>query len=72
MTFTELIHEVLHLPRSQQQELWSVLQAALTDEPDPPPLRSLLELEGVGAELWQGRDAQSYVNELRSEWDERP
>lgn len=34
--------------------------------------RSLLELEGLGAELWSGRDAQEYVGRLRREWDERP
>lgn len=34
--------------------------------------RSLLELEGLGAELWEGVDAQEYVNELRREWDHRP
>lgn len=34
--------------------------------------RSLLELEGLGAEIWKGIDAQEYVNQLRSEWDHRP
>jgi hypothetical protein len=34
--------------------------------------RSLLELEGLGAEIWQGIDAQEYVNKLRQEWDHRP
>ena len=34
--------------------------------------RSLLELEGLGAEIWQGTDAQKYVDELRAEWDQRP
>jgi hypothetical protein len=34
--------------------------------------RSLLELEGLGAELWQRIDAQKYVDQLRSEWDQRP
>lgn len=34
--------------------------------------RSLLELEGLGAELWEGMDAQEYVNQLRDEWDNRP
>jgi hypothetical protein len=33
------------------------------------PQRSLLELEGLGAEIWQGIDAQEYVNELRKELD---
>jgi hypothetical protein len=37
-----------------------------------PSQRSLLELEGLGAEIWQGIDAQDYVNELRKEWDHRP
>jgi len=40
------------------------------DDPDAP--HSLLELEGLGAELWQGRDAQEYVNELRDEWNYPP
>jgi hypothetical protein len=34
--------------------------------------RSLLELEGLGEEIWQGIDPQAYVNELRKEWDQRP
>jgi hypothetical protein len=37
-----------------------------------PHSRSLLELEGLGEEIWQGIDSQVYVNELRSEWDHRP
>jgi hypothetical protein len=31
--------------------------------------RSVMELHGKGAELWQGVDAATYVDELRSEWD---
>jgi hypothetical protein len=34
--------------------------------------RSIMELEGLGAEIWEGVDAQQYVNELRKEWDHRP
>lgn len=33
--------------------------------------RSLLELEGLGAELWGSVDAQAYVDRLREEWDGR-
>lgn len=39
---------------------------ARTDRP-----RSLLELEGLGAEIWQGVDAQEYVDGLRQEWNGR-
>jgi hypothetical protein len=29
---------------------------------------SLMELEGLGKEIWAGEDAQAYVNRLRDEW----
>jgi hypothetical protein len=34
--------------------------------------RSLLELEGLGADIWQGIDPAEYVNRLRDEWSEHP
>ena len=46
-------------------------ELAATGQPNQPK-RSLLELEGLGAEIWQGVDAQEYVNKLRREWDNRP
>jgi hypothetical protein len=45
---------------------------AATMGSDTPHSRSLLELEGLGEEIWQGIDPQAYVNELRKEWDQRP
>jgi hypothetical protein len=33
--------------------------------------RSILELRGLGAEIWKGVDAQDYVDELRDEWGDR-
>ncbi len=35
------------------------------------PKHSIMELHGLGAEIWQGIDAQEYVNKLRQEWDHR-
>lgn len=37
-----------------------------------PLERSLLELEGLGADIWQGIDGQAYVQGLREEWDCSP
>jgi len=37
-----------------------------------PQERSLLELEGLGAALWDGVDAQAFVDALRNEWERRP
>lgn len=36
---------------------------------DAPPTRRLLELEGLGSEIWTGLDVGKYIDELRSEWD---
>lgn len=30
---------------------------------------SWLDIVGVGKEIWQGEDAQEYVNRLRDEWE---
>ena len=38
-------------------------------EPAEKPERSIMELHGLGKEIWKGIDAQGYVNELRKEWD---
>jgi hypothetical protein len=32
--------------------------------------RSLRELRGLGAEIWQGIDPDAYVQKLRDEWDQ--
>lgn len=35
------------------------------------PKRNIMDLHGLGADLWRGIDAQEYVNELRREWEHR-
>ena len=47
-------------------------EAAAGDVGAAGPARSLLQLEGLGADLWAGRDAQESVDQLRREWSGRP
>ncbi len=49
-----------------------VLEGVAVESSDVPKPYSLLDLEGVGAELWKGVDAQEYVNLIRDEWESRP
>lgn len=75
-TRIEAIYEQHIKPLAEAEQLQLVelivhqLAAVAADEPQKQ--RSLLELEGLGAEMWQGIDAQQYVEELRKEWDHRP
>lgn len=32
------------------------------------PRRSITELRGLGKEIWQGQDAQEYVDQERDSW----
>ncbi len=55
----------------------TVVMHYLSQEEAEQPKRSIMELEGLGAEIWKDQkgallDAQEYVNELRREWDHRP
>jgi hypothetical protein len=53
--------------RLQLVELIARDLAAGPIEPVEKPKRSLMELHGLGKEIWEGIDAQEYVNELRKE-----
>ena len=35
----------------------------------PASAPSLMDLEGLGKEIWAGEDAQAYVSRLRDEWN---
>ncbi len=50
--------------RSVAQEVTILLAQAL----DRPAGRSILELRGLGKELWRGVDAGSYVMSERAAW----
>ena len=68
-------HEVRHLAESLTpdeqmrliQELSSLIRQRVTMTPKPK--RSILELEGLGKEVWNGIDAQEYVNQERDSWN---
>jgi plasmid stability protein len=50
--------------RSISQEVTILLTHAL----EPPAARSILELRGLGKELWRGLDAATHVADERAGW----
>jgi hypothetical protein len=62
------------LPAAERLELISLIASELAADRGAPQdgrKHHLIELEGLGKEIWEGIDAQEYVNRLRDEWDER-
>jgi plasmid stability protein len=51
--------------RSVAQEVTGLLAAAL----DSPQALSIMDLQGLGAALWQGVDAAAHVETERASWD---
>lgn len=71
MTLQEMIAKVPELSVEERKQLMHTLIDSIA-ETNTPKKHSIMELEGLGAEIWEGIDAQEYVNQLRSEWDHRP
>lgn len=72
-TVEEIYQEYIKpLPDKEKLRLIAKVSSVLAETEIERPKRSLLELEGLGKEIWEGIDAQEYVNELRNEWDHRP
>lgn len=72
MSIEAIIEEIRVLPIDERKRLIALIVDTLTEstaDVQPKRKRSILEFEGVGAEMWQGIDAQAYVNRLRDEWD---
>ena len=51
--------------RSVAQEVTQLLSQAL----EAPRPSSILDLQGLGKELWQGKDAAGHVDDERAAWD---
>jgi hypothetical protein len=73
------IHEIYErhirwLPIRERLRLLALIGEGLSREAELPPdrpRRSLMELQGLGKEIWEGVDAQEYVDELRGKRTDR-
>jgi hypothetical protein len=74
MSVQEMIREAQTLSVNERKQLIKALVDMLTEssESRPERKRGLREFRGLGAHLYDGTDAQTYVNRVRSEWDDRP
>lgn len=71
MSVIEIMQQAQGLSPQERKQLAMLLVESL-EVSEPKPKRRISELRGLGKELWKGIDAQEYVDQLRSEWDDRP
>jgi hypothetical protein len=77
-TYQEVLNQILSQVQDLQpddqlrllEELAALVRQQITASEEP--LHSFLELEGLGQEVWEGIDAQEYVNQERASWNGYP
>ncbi|MGQ9625393.1 MAG: hypothetical protein ACUVV0_00615 [Anaerolineae bacterium] len=69
MGYKELLSRVRQLDLIEQLRLLEELVASVRRRLTTRPRRNIMELQGLGKEIWQGIDAQEYVRQERASWD---
>ncbi len=69
--YETILREVEALSEAEQLQLVAQVRARLHGHASSEleSSTSILELQGLGSEIWRGRDAQDYVNHERSSWN---
>jgi hypothetical protein len=70
MTINDMLEIIPTLSLSERKQLLHALVDSFSDASDKSK-RSILEFAGIGAELYDGTDAQDYIKQMRDEWDQQ-
>jgi hypothetical protein len=69
LEYNDLLAQVSHLSQQEKADLLVELTGQVRDAGRKTKKRSIMELEGLGKEIWAGIDAQEYVNRERDSWN---
>jgi hypothetical protein len=70
LRFEDYVKGIERLRPDQQLNLIEIISARLkTNLRRTKVKHSIMELEGLGAHIWKGVDAQQYVSKERKSWD---
>lgn len=69
LTYTEVVASIPTLAPEEQLSLLRVLSSSLNKALSGKAKHSLLELEGLGAEIWAGKEVAEYLRTERDAWN---
>jgi len=67
--YYEVLSRIQRLTPAHQLRLLEELAALVRRQVTTRARRSILELQGLGKEIWQDIDAQEYVDRERASWN---
>lgn len=66
-TYDQVLQMTRHLNLPEQLQLLETLSRIVREQVSPS--HSIMELEGLGADVWQGLDVQTYLDQERNSWE---
>lgn len=70
LSYDDYVRGIQSLKPEEQLSLVEMISAGLKRTLRKKIVKhSIMELEGLGADIWKGIDAQEYVREERESWD---
>jgi len=70
ISYSDYVKGIKSLNIDEQLTLLEIISARLKKSIDKKRgKRSILDLEGLGANIWKGIDAQDYIHKERESWD---
>ena len=70
-TYLQIRQLLPYLTDEERKQLAEELRNMIEND-EKRPRHQITELEGLGKEIWEGIDAQEYVDRERSSWDNDP
>jgi dihydroneopterin aldolase len=67
--YLEVLNQVQQFSAEEKFRLLEDLMELLKRQMASKPSHSILELEGLGKEIWEGIDVDQYLEEERNSWD---
>ncbi|MGF1540895.1 MAG: hypothetical protein ACFCU5_10670 [Pleurocapsa sp.] len=68
-TYQEVRRQIESLTLDEQVRLMQELALIVSHRTPEKSKRNIMELEGLGQDIWRGFDAQEYVNRERQSWN---
>lgn len=69
ISYTKLLEQVENLNQSEQLLLLEQIAVLIRRKTTVKTRRSILELQGMGKEIWKDLDAQDYIDKERESWN---
>jgi hypothetical protein len=68
-TYQEVRRQIESMTLDEQKRLMEELASIVNHRKTADPKPSILDLEGLGKDIWQGIDVQEYIDHERQSWN---